>query len=101
MNGIVTCEGGKAIPEGVLKVYLEDTTIRDASLRRIAQTQLESDGQSASLPFVLTPAAAVNGAASLEVVARLERPDGWLLARGSARFDASGQASVTLNTVTY
>jgi hypothetical protein len=34
-------------------------------------------------------------------VVRLERADGWLLARGSARIEAGAPVEVTLNTVMY
>jgi hypothetical protein len=34
-------------------------------------------------------------------VARLERADGWLVARGSAELEAGSPVSVTLNAVMY
>jgi hypothetical protein len=37
----------------------------------------------------------------LQIVARLERADGWLVARGSARFEAGSPVYVTLSAVMY
>jgi hypothetical protein len=37
----------------------------------------------------------------LQIVARLERADGWLLARGSTQFAAGGSVTVTLNEAVY
>jgi hypothetical protein len=101
MDGIVTFAGDQAIPEGSLKIYLEDITVQDESRRRLAETRLVSDGQATSLPFVLSPPIALNGAAVLDVVVRLEQPDGWLIARGSARLTIGTPVTVMLNTVSY
>jgi hypothetical protein len=38
---------------------------------------------------------------TLRIVARLERADGWLLARGSARFEAGAPLEVALRAVVY
>ena len=101
MDGTVTFEGGKAIPEGYLRIYLEDPAIDDEGLRRVAETRIESDGASTAIAFALSPPAGLDAASPLEVVVRLERADGWLLARGSTRVEADAPIEVTLNIVMY
>ena len=101
MDGIITFEGGTIIPEGFLEISLEDPSLSDEALRRVAETRIESDGGSTSIAFALSPPASFAPASSLQVVARLERADGWLLARGSTQVDAGAAIHVTLNTVMY
>ena len=101
IDGTVGFNDGKALPEGVLEIYLEDPAIDDAGLRRIVGTRLESNGKSKAIAFALSPAASPSASPMLRIVARLERGDGWLLARGSARFEAGPPIRVTLNAVIY
>lgn len=101
MDGIITFEDGTTIPEGFLEISLEDPAIRDEASRKVAETRLESDGGSTSIAFALTPPATLAAASGLEIVARLERADGWLLARGSARVEAGAAVHVRLNMVMY
>jgi len=101
IRGAVTFEGGKAIPEGFLEIYLEDTAIQDNARRRAAETRIESDGGSKAIEFSLSPPASSTASPTLQIVARLERADGWLLARGSAQVEAGAAVNVTLNTVMY
>jgi uncharacterized lipoprotein YbaY len=100
MNGTITFEGGKPIPEGVLAITLEDPAATDVPLRQVAETRIDSDGKSTSIAFALTPPATLT-ASALQIVARLERADGWLLARGSAPFDPASPVTIALNTVMY
>lgn len=100
IRGAVTFEGGTAIPEGRLEIYLEDPAMTD-SVRRTASREIESDGGSETIAFSLPPVTAP-ASPTLRVVARLERADGWLVARGSATVEAGGSPiTVTLNTVMY
>ena len=101
MDGTITFEGGGAIPEGQLAISLENSAIGDDALSRMAETRIESDGKSTAIAFALTPAADLAAATALQVVVRLERADGWLLARGSAKVEAGTPVEVTLNTVMY
>lgn len=101
LRGAVTFEGGAAIPEGRLEVYLEDPAIEDSAHRRVATTRIESDGGSRTIAFSLPRPASATASPTLRIVARLERADGWLLARGSARPEAGAPVAVTLNVVTY
>lgn len=101
MDGTITFEGGKPIPEGILAITLEDPAATDEPLRQVAETRIDSDGKSTSIAFALTPPASLIASAALQIVARLERADGWLLARGSAPFDPASPVTVALNTVMY
>jgi len=101
MDGTITFEGGKAIPPGQLKITLEDKAVTDTALRRVAETTVKSDGGSTAIAFTLSPAAGFAQSPTLQIVARLERADGWLLARGSAQVESGAPLAVTLNTVMY
>jgi uncharacterized lipoprotein YbaY len=101
IRGAVTFEGGAVIPEGHLEIYLEDTAVRDKARRRAAKTSVKSDGGSKTIEFSLSLPASSTASPTLQIVARLERVDGWLVARGSAQFEAGSAAHVTLNTVMY
>ncbi len=101
ISGEVTFEGGAAIPKGHLEIYLEDPAIQDKARRRAAKTRIESDGGSKEIAFSLSRPASSADSPTLRIVARLERADGWLVARGSARIEAGSPVHVTLNTVMY
>ncbi|PDT52721.1 MULTISPECIES: hypothetical protein [Sinorhizobium] len=101
IRGTVTFESGAAIPEGHLEIYLEDPAIQDPARRRAAQTRIRSDGGTKTITFSLSPPASSTASSTLRIVARLERADGWLLARGSAQFNKGAPISVMLNTVMY
>jgi hypothetical protein len=96
IRGSVVFDGGAAIPQGRLEVYLEAP---GAAQRRVAETRLDSDGRARTLAFSLSPPAIAS--TSLRIVARLEGADGWLLARGSAPIQPGAPVAVTLNPVTY
>jgi uncharacterized lipoprotein YbaY len=101
IRGAVSFAGGAVVPEGDLRIYLEDPAIQDKARRRAAETIVKSDGKSKTMEFSLSPPASPAASATLRIVARLERADGFLLARGSARVEAGSPVSVTLNTVMY
>jgi uncharacterized lipoprotein YbaY len=101
IRGAVTFEGGAVIPEGQLEVHLEDRAVRDEVRRRTATTRLKSDGRSKTIAFSLSPPTGLAPSPALQIVARLERADGWLVARGSAQFKEGSPISVTLNAVIY
>ncbi len=100
-RGAVTFEGGAVIPEGHLEIYLEDPAVQDNERRRAAKTRINSDGGSKTIAFSLSPPARSAASPTLRIVARLERADGWLVARGSAKFEAGSPVDVTLNAVMY
>lgn len=99
LRGSITLKDGATIPEGHIEIHLEDSAIADKAQRRIAQTRIDSDGKSKSLEFSLS--AAPSTSPTLRIVARLKRPGGHLLARGSAKFDPASPIHVTLNKVMY
>lgn len=101
IRGTVTFEDGKALPEGRLVIYLEDPAVEDKAQRRAAKTSIKSDGGSKAIAFSLSPPASSTASPTRRIVARLERADGWLLARGSAQFEAGSPVHVALNTVMY
>ena len=101
IRGAVTFEGGALVPEGHLVIYLEDPAHKDNALQRAAKTSARSDGKSKAIEFSLSTPATSTASPTLQIVARLERADGWLLARGSARLDAGSPVHVTLNAVMY
>ncbi|MGF9763161.1 hypothetical protein AAII07_49270 [Microvirga sp. 0TCS3.31] len=101
IRGAVTFEGGAVIPEGFLEIYLEDSAIRDKSRRRVTKTRVKSDGRIKSIAFSLSLPASATASPTLQIVARLERADGWLVARGSAQSAAASPVYVTLNAVVY
>ncbi len=101
VSGAVTFEKGAAVPKGTIDIALEDPAIQDSAQRRVATTRVESDGASKAIAFTLAPPAGSTVSPTLRVVARLERADGWLLARGSAPLEPGSPANVSLNAVMY
>lgn len=101
IRGAVTLKSGAVIPEGHLEIYLEDPAIQDAAQRRTVETRIESDGRLGAIAFSLTLPAGSSPSSTLRIVARLERADGWLVARGSTKLEAGQPVNLTLNTVTY
>jgi uncharacterized lipoprotein YbaY len=93
--------GGAVVPKGQLEIYLEDPAIQDSAQRRVAETRVKSDGGSKAMEFSLSSPASATASPTLRIVARLERADGWLLARGSAQVEAGSPVNVTLKTVVY
>jgi uncharacterized lipoprotein YbaY len=100
-GGTVTFKGGAVIPKGRLEIYLEDKAIQDKAQRRTAETHIESDGKSKAMAFSLATPAGLTASPTLQIVARLERADGWLLARGSAQVNIGLPAQVALSAVVY
>ncbi|AGS25593.1 hypothetical protein [Rhizobium etli] len=101
IRGSVTFEGGAVIPKGHLEIYLEDTASQNNPRRRASETRIRSDGGSNAIAFSLPLTASSAASPTLRIVARLERADGWLVARGSTQIKAASPVNVTLNTVLY
>jgi hypothetical protein len=101
IHGTVMFEGGAVIPEGMIDIYLEDPAIPDKALRRAAETRMASDGTSTALVFSLAPPEGFAASPGWRIVARLERADGWLLARGSTQIDRGSTARLALRLVVY
>ncbi len=101
IHGSLRFEGGAAIPEGHIKIYLEAPAAQDGARRRVAETRVSSDGGSKTIDFSFSRSDSLTALPGLQIVARLERADGWLLARGSAKVDPSAPVDVTLNKAIY
>jgi len=101
VRGTVTFEGGAVIPKGHLEIYLDDPALRGDARRRAARTRIESDGGSEAIAFSLSLPAGSTALPTLQIVARMERADGWLIARGSAQLKAGSPVHITLNAVMY
>lgn len=98
MRGDITFAGGKAIPEGEIEIYVEDPAIQDSAQRRVAETHVNSDGASKTIAFSLAQPA---DAEKMQIVARLTRADGWLIARGSVQVALNAPVTITLKQVIY
>ena len=101
IRGVIVFEGGLAIPKGSIEVILEDPAIPDSAQRSIATTEIDSGGRDRTLPFSLPVPDDVTVSPAMQLVARLERADGWLLARGSTPFDGGQSERVTVYEVIY
>jgi uncharacterized lipoprotein YbaY len=101
VRGTVVFAGGAAIPEGLIEIYLEDPAVPDKARRRAAETRIACDGKSKAVAFSLAPPAGLAASPTRRIVARLERADGWLLARGSAQAGDNSPALVALSAVLY
>ncbi len=99
IRGIVNYEGGTAVPEGQIAIYLEDPALPNGTQNRAAETHVKSDGGARTIAFSFPPPE--SSSPTLQIIARLERKDGWLLARGSAQYEAGAPVSITLNTAMY
>jgi hypothetical protein len=101
VRGTLTFEDGAAIPAGHVEIRLEDPAIKRSERSRVGETRVDSDGKSKSIAFTLPLPASLTAAPTLLIVARLEREDGWLLARGSTKFQANSPLHVTLYAAIY
>lgn len=99
INGTVEYEGGAAIPKGEVQIRLDDKGKSENARTNSAEVNIASEGDDKALTFSLALPAAT--AAKAQITARLEREDGWLLARGSASVADDGSVSVILYTVMY
>lgn len=102
IRGAVSYEGGAAIPEGLLRIGFEDPALPDNGRQSATRVHVKSDGSARTIAFsVAAPPQLTAASPTLQIVAWLERADGWLLARGTAQMDDGVPVSITLNTVMY
>lgn len=101
LRGSVNFVGDTAIPAGQIAITLEDTANRDSVRLAPVEAALDSNGKSTIIPFAIEMPATVRASRTLQIVARLERADGWLLARGSAPYTPGTPIEVTLNPAMY
>lgn len=100
VSGTVKFAGDTVVPKGHIVIYVEGAAVPEGGALAV-KTQLKSDGGAKAIPFSLSLPASVAASPIPLIVARLERADGWLLARGSARLKADRPVAITLNTVMY
>ncbi|MBP7003442.1 hypothetical protein [Amaricoccus sp.] len=97
IRGSVTYLGGGPIPKGVLVLSLD----APADAKAPPEARIPSDGDATAIAFALPSPATATAAPAVRIVARLERPDGWLLARGSAIPAPGAPVEITLAEVMY
>jgi hypothetical protein len=99
ISGTVEFAGGAVIPEGGITLHLE---IPEAdALHEVPPLAVVSDGKAKAVDFSFAQSAGPDAAAGARIVARLEREDGWLLARGSAQVEPGTPVQIVLHTVMY
>lgn len=96
VRGTVTFEGGAPIPAGVVRLRVEDPAGEGRSGRPAPDTRISSDGKAAAVAFSLSASGDPDASPPLEVVATLERADGWLIARGSTPIVPDSSVDVVL-----
>ena len=102
IRGDIVFEDRRAIPKGQIHIYLKAPEAQGDGARLAVETLIKSDGGSKIIPFLIEPQAPWDPAPStMQVIVHLERADGWLLARGSAKLEPGAPVSVTLNRVMY
>ena len=102
--GTVVYESGGAIPQGLIRISLDDggSAERSGNAREAGPASMDSNGKATSVGFAVQQSAlAARSATPVEIVATLERHDGWLLARGSAPFTPDQPVTITLYPVMY
>jgi hypothetical protein len=100
VSGTVKFQGDAVVPKGQIVIYAEDSAVPKARALAV-KTQLKSDGRTKAMAFSLPLPASATASSTLQIVARLERGDGWLLARGSAKLKAGTSVEIILYTVMY
>ncbi|MDD7911549.1 hypothetical protein PUV47_16585 [Pseudovibrio exalbescens] len=102
ISGTISFADQELIPEGSLKLYLKSTARPDSKTELETETPLESRGKTGTLAFVANLPEALEPTAPFQLIARLERADGWLLARGAASLKKPDMPQeITLYTVMY
>lgn len=99
--GTIVFADGSAIPKGDLVVYLDDSAADARATQPGARSRMISDGGAKVVRFTLPAPADLPAAQTQEIVAELQRADGWLLARGSAQLEPGAPVEITLYTVMY
>ncbi|EPX78219.1 hypothetical protein [Litoreibacter arenae] len=98
IRGEVGFEGGAVIPEGEIEISVEDSA-KNTARHNAEKTRVKSDGKSKMIAFSMPSNS--QASSTLEIVARLEKADGWLLARGSAPLKTGSRVHIMLNKAVY
>lgn len=94
----VNFEGGQPIPKGRLVVHLDSPA---GGHPMAAQASADSGGGSGRMTLSLPLPAEMDRSSPHQIVAWLQRADGWLLARGSAPFQGRSPVVITLYTAMH
>ena len=99
----LTFEGGNQIPKGSIDIMLEDPAMADKTARQNMTWRVTSTGKDRKIavPVPVPSPVARTGSGTAQIVAQMTRADGWLLARGSARFQTGQPIEITLHQVMY
>ncbi|RJE79714.1 hypothetical protein [Paracoccus sp. JM45] len=98
---IVTFEGDMPIPEGQIEVVIENAGLQSENQPSALTFRMPSDGQSRQILFDLPLPVNIKTKSGVQIVAYLERKDGWLLARGSAEFKTTAPNKIELFTAIH
>ncbi|WP_108819464.1 hypothetical protein [Pseudovibrio sp. Alg231-02] len=101
IRGTLTFAGDTEIPKGQIKIYIEDTAIKDSTRELTTQTHLKSSGKSKTIDFSVTRPSNIQASPTLRIIAQLQRPDGWLLAQGSTKIKSSKPLGIMLYRTMY
>lgn len=100
-TGTITYGARKTLPAGRIALVIEDTA--DPAADQPTVLTVESDGTAETLDFTLPDDAlsATLNRKGVELVAYLEREDGFLIARGSVEMPLVAPVVIDLATVMY
>ncbi|EEA96930.1 hypothetical protein [Pseudovibrio sp. JE062] len=85
ISGTITYAGDEAIPKGQIKIFLKDSETQSKSQVSTSKTQLISTGKAKTLAYTFAMPSKTKDYQMQLIEVRLERADGWLLARGSEK----------------
>lgn len=94
-------EGGGFVPKGQLAVYLDGPDGGGDARPPAARMTADSDGGSPEINLSLSVPSDLDTSSPRQIVARLQRADGWLLARGSAQIKDGSPVFITLYTAMH
>ncbi|KZL17570.1 hypothetical protein PsAD2_03106 [Pseudovibrio axinellae] len=101
ISGTVTFADNAVVPKGHIKIFLETHASQKSTQELTREVQLKSSGKSKAITFSFSKPTTLTDASVVLIVARLERADGWLLARGSAMLKANTATDITLYKAMY
>ncbi len=94
IHGTISFEGGAPLRKGHIELSLEGPV-------GSVKTQVDSNGKAKNIAFSLPLPAGSLPLTTQQIVVRLTRKDGWLLARGSARAITGAPVHIDLGKVMY
>ena len=102
ISGTISFAEHAKIPKGELKLYLGGTSHSNQRIELKLLSPLKSSGAKTSITFAASFPQMSQSATPIQLIARLERSDGWLIARGSVLMSyPETQQNITLFPVMY